>query len=584
MFQCRSDADIRVRLGKLPQDLDQSYDEIYENNTKNLGSTDKAHVDRAFMWVMCSAKPLKISELLGAVCLNITGTSDKKVTEKTLLDLCQHLLVYDSKLYRWRFPHTSVGEYFESHHWTLTKAHCYVAKVCLSQLLTQYDHFDPKSNVSDKIQYSEEISSIQEYIRWYWPIHVQAQEDEPPETLDPGLVSLFKSFLKSPMESSIQYQRWLVHLKRDNLPEPDGTTRLYELVALDDLWPSTVALFSMTCFSFTSYVTEWWEDSDVSVKNCNGLDLFALSGSVKVCELLLKGGLNPNQPIPRYGSALAAALRWERIEVAKFLACIAQVDVNMPLELGDYGGALVPAIRCGIDIVKFLVREAGADVNMPLQYGYYGGSALEVAVKNDIDIVKFLVQEAGADVDMQLEHGEYGSALAAAARYDIEMVRFLVQEAGADVNMQLEYGEYGSALVAAGHASDLDKARFLVQEAGADVNMPLEYGEYGSALAMAVRDNIEMVRFLVQEAGADVNMQLEYGEYGSALAVAVSCNEVNIGYNRIDIVRFLVQEAGADIDMQLKHGKYSSALAVAVESGYEEIVIFLKAWSKGSGQ
>ena len=103
---------MRDRLGKLPKDLRESYDEIY-GKIQRLHSYEKGMVDRAFQWVLCAIMPLTSDELLAAILQD--PASDEFVpvggmTEHTLLELSNNLLVLDSQRKIWRFAHLSVAE------------------------------------------------------------------------------------------------------------------------------------------------------------------------------------------------------------------------------------------------------------------------------------------------------------------------------------------------------------------------------------------------------------------------------------------------------------------------------------------
>jgi ankyrin repeat protein len=120
----------------------------------------------------------------------------------------------------------------------------------------------------------------------------------------------------------------------------------------------------------------------------------------------------------------------------------------MQLQFTGHGSALNTAIDMREDIdnhegskemVEFLVKEAGADVNLQVQFGSTGSALVAAIDRGNRDIVEFLVREGGADVNMQVQHGKYGSALVAAGfSGEYEIVKFLVNEGGADVNLQVQ--------------------------------------------------------------------------------------------------------------------------------------------------
>jgi hypothetical protein len=560
LFPCRSDQDIRSRLGKLPPDLESSYAEIYHNNTKNLGDVDRAHVDSAFRWIMC-AGPRKDNMdqdwLPRAVCLTATGTVDGKITVKTLLHLCQYLLILSPRTYdhysgrwgaSWIFPHASVAEYFEKKHWTMAEAHGHVAKVCLSQLFTLYGQFDPASlpeeNYSASSEPRKEHLEVIDYMRCCWLIHIQAQEHEKPETLDPDMIRLLKKFLGRPMDSSIQYQRWVLHLERAKF----RTWELTRSIIIEDLTPSKVALFSMIQFSITTPLMDWWEQAeiDVSVQTDRRRESpLALSTSVKVSELLIKRGANVNEP-NRSGSLLVGAIALSNMEMVEFLVK-AGAKVNVALDVGNSDGKLRSALweavaTNKIEIVKFLIEKAGANVNM----GHPNQNVLATA--RDLNILKYLVNIPGAVVHQPDE--TFGSVFGKAVYTGIlDIVRFFIDELEADANEQLDRGRYGSPLSLVGNVS---VAKYLVDEAGAKVNAPLQHGDFGSALAaQAWQARLDIVKFLVEEANADVDMPLKYGKYRTALEAAKASLPISL-----DVVKYL--ERGPN-------GKYGVSKEVIID-------------------
>ncbi len=526
ILKCETEEAARNRLGKLPRGLEATYREIYDE-IKDRDKNDKAMADRAIMWVMCACKPLNSQELLSAIRVD----SDKdtvdlasKITESSLLALCSNLLVLDSQRHVWRFSHLSVTEYFEKHHWSLQQAHCHAAKVSLKLLAEAYKG-PTVEVVSEDIPESQDIFKsahlFQKYSRCYWMTHIriyEVQQAKEGEKMDHLLSRLLKAFLGSPGKSSLQYQRWYLQVP-DRRTRPNPLT--YSRLGVPDISPESVAAFAMCRFSLYAVLQDWWNGTEIdpSRTNTNGdslLVLAILAGCKPICERLIKLGASVNLLLQSgdYGSALVAAAVYKNVEMVEFLV-EKGADVNLLLQCGGYGSALAAAAIYGrIETVKFLV-EKGADVNLLLRCGEYGSALVAAAACEKIEIVEFLV-EKGADVNLLLQCGGYGSALAAAAIYGrIETVEFLVEK-GADVNLLLQCGRYGSALVTAAAYGRIETVKFLIEK-GADVNLLLQCGNYGSALATAIYGNIKMVEFLVEK-GADVNLLLQCGNYGSALA------------------------------------------------------------------
>lgn len=199
-LRCVTERAARNRLGKLPDDLNATYHEIYSD----IDEYDRDLADSAFKWVMCACAPLSSRELLFAIRLDSEQglvASPEKIDESQLLHLCKNLLVLDSQQKVWRFRHLSVMEYFEKF-WSLRQAHRHAAKVCLRLFIETYNK--PKSgsvdSLGDKHDYESKTGEIFNpkyplpmYFRRYWRTHVQAQQEQ---DVDPALDGLLETFRK----------------------------------------------------------------------------------------------------------------------------------------------------------------------------------------------------------------------------------------------------------------------------------------------------------------------------------------------------------------------------------------------------
>ncbi|KAI1752087.1 hypothetical protein F4782DRAFT_155191 [Xylaria castorea] len=495
ILRLETESAIRDRLGKLPADLDTAYDEIY-TKIKNRNKHDRAFADNAFKLVACAYKPLSSTELLSAIRLgsekdtfDLSGT----ITVSQLLHLCNNLLVLDSQRNVWRFSHLSVTEYFEKKHWSLPRAHCHAAIVCLKLIIETYktpsrkkwlkgkdgdswDHYfrDKNNQRSQPDGIFELMHPLQKYAQLNWIPHTEAQEGQ---KADPTLMCLLKCFLGEPLESSLEYRLWY----RVTVAKSSGY--------INRMVPEAVALFAMCRFSFYNLLQEWWEDATFDItltasNKCSLLGLAAKGGCRRSCENLIKRGADVNLHIPGvHGSALVIAVYYAHFEVVKLLV-EAEADVNLQLQHGVYGSALAAAAYYGnAELVELFINK-GADVNMQLHQGQYGSALAAAAQYRNIKAIECLIQ-AGADVDMQLPVADNGNALLVAiASGRIEAVAYLVLNVGADVNQQVRYGNYGSALVSAAFWGRKECANILIQ-AGAKANLRVENGLFRSALKAA---------------------------------------------------------------------------------------------------
>ncbi|KAM0260394.1 hypothetical protein ACHAQJ_002796 [Trichoderma viride] len=571
---------IESRLGKLPKTLNTAYAEIFQG----IEDGDREALERAVKWIMCAQKPLETNQILRAVQLSV-GTGgpalkvDPMIAEETLLDICSHLIIKDSKLDHWKFPHASVIEYFEEvHRWDIECAHSWAAKICLLCLIDGYtaelkvpeakeDAKTIKASEDDQGNLPNATNSFEFYVRYHWHFHVLALEKL--QSYDAEVSKFLQNFLgidKSSKKSSHQYQRWF----QDRYHKPGVV--LLRIQGERYFQPVENPIFGICVFGFYNLLKDYWM-SGISILQVNQhkMDLLMIAarhGHLHLCEKLIELGSNVNRQLgrfPKSQSALLSAVNGAHINTVKFLLSKG-ADPNIP-SAGP--SAICASIHNGIQYTEILL-EAKADLNRPCGPRCHHAYPIEHAANGrDIEKVRFLLNH-GANVDLYSESGIHGNALTAAACRGSEEMCLLLIDHGADANASLRSGKYGSALAAAAHEGEPDICRLLIDH-GADVNALLTCGEYGSALAAAaLGGELEICRLLI-EYGADVNASLKCGNYGSALAAAAYTGNLTI-------CRLLI-ENGADIDASLEYGKYGSAIgatAVSVNPRIREMKNLIK--------
>jgi ankyrin repeat domain-containing protein 50 len=334
LLSLERERDIRDRLGKLPKDLKDAYDEIYAAIRKADGSKPETAV-RAFQWAMCSCEPLPAEELVAAVCQDPEedGTQAIDIDIHFVLDACSNLLVVDPQLGVCRFSHLSVQEYFENH-WDTNQTNGTVAKVCLS-LLNDPDNWERSINSDQasqnpKTNQVDPLAKLLDYARRFWPTHVQNHGET---NIDNRLSTLLKKFLGSMNESGPAYRSWYKMYTKLGLDLRRNTLlRVYDLVD-----PSYFASLGICLFGFNNVLAKWWEarSIDPEQRNRKGYSLLVLAvfgSSSNVVKALVKSG----------------------------------ADVNAQLSDGDYGSALAAAVAKGKQDMVRLLLESGADVNARL--------------------------------------------------------------------------------------------------------------------------------------------------------------------------------------------------------------------------
>jgi hypothetical protein len=364
--------DIRNRLGKLPENLKEAYDEIYKTIQAQKGSKPDI-ANRAFQWIMCSFRPLSPGELVAAVCQDPDNDDPEEmdINIHVVLSACQNLLDVDENGHVCRFAHLSVQEYFEQHHWNSSQTNDLVAKVCLL-LLNHPDYWKKKSSIiwyhgrlqrgtQDKNSpQNHQPSNLLQYARNYWPTHVQSHDAIP---ADGRLSTLLKRFLGSMNESVPAYQSWYTMLKEEEEKEwEEADTLLHH--HFHELRPSTLASLAICMFGFYNVLPGWWELGFINIeqRNESGHPLIALGavgGSYAVVnKLLLSKGADINAQGGRYGNALQAASEQGHDKIVELLLSKG-ADVNA--QGGRYGNALQTASLYGYDkIIKILLEKGAA--------------------------------------------------------------------------------------------------------------------------------------------------------------------------------------------------------------------------------
>lgn len=567
LLRLRTENAIRDRLGSLPKDLKDAYDEIYQE-IDNLHSEDKQIAHRAFQWVMCAKIPLQLKELLHAVCQDPASMEyqepREEVDETLILDLCHNLLVFDTELHHWRVSHLSVIEYFEeSQLHGVRDAHCRAAKICFSILIDT--SLWPKSEWETYQAYCSMRSDkpLIGYALVSWLAHIMALEALPVGEADREVIELLQEFLGEPTKRSLSYAQWHEFVGARSLSHalimlsPTGTLSVTG-VSTPIQFACHLGLFNL--------LWEWWSSPDLDVNMQGPLDLgdkhhvpskgswTLLSHAIymrrySISKCLLRRGADPG---------LAGEGSWTPLEVAAYRNSTAAMlsllrrgaDINGPE--GHENAAIFSAARNSSTAVLKLLLRKGANASAA-RAGE--GSLLVTAIRSHDKssiMVKWLIR-AGADV-MATSPCEFGSPVAAAAHLgDLKSLRRLLK-ASADPQVRIP-GTWGSALAAAaaGPGGGVLASIKLLIEYGADPNTLLSVeplGATASALAVAVyKQAMDTIEFLLRNK-ADVNM-LFPGECHCALYVAVM--GLRDGYYSTKVVEVLLH-SGADVNLEAPPG------------------------------
>ena len=127
-------AAIRKRLGELPKDLRETYDETYNLRIKHV-EEQCSIVEISFKLLLSLQTPLRHEEFLQA--LSFCGDDKIDLSAEELLDLSCGFLVLDTELDVFRFAHLSVREYLDTRsEYSPESSHALAAQFCLRYLCT----------------------------------------------------------------------------------------------------------------------------------------------------------------------------------------------------------------------------------------------------------------------------------------------------------------------------------------------------------------------------------------------------------------------------------------------------------------
>lgn len=164
--------DIKTNLGKLPETLEDTYSQIWNEILSDSPFSQKIS-KRALMWVMCAREPFN-RELWAEASYYPESVPESGID--ILFDLCRNLVAWNTQLGCVIFAHLSVQEYLENRIFTSADANSMAAKSCLSW-------FNPNQLPKSRNGYT----LFAMYSIAHWPYHVELIEREMLKILQPFL-------------------------------------------------------------------------------------------------------------------------------------------------------------------------------------------------------------------------------------------------------------------------------------------------------------------------------------------------------------------------------------------------------------
>ncbi|KAL8826680.1 MAG: hypothetical protein Q9170_007310 [Blastenia crenularia] len=148
---------VRKRLGELPRDLREAYEQTYQIRLESYLEEQRLITQNAFKLLLSLQISFSQWEFLHA--LSFSSEDKLELSSEELLDLCSGFIVLDANSNRFRFAHLSVREYLESNSEYAPEAnHAVAAQYCLRYLCT--------SNVSGISLMQEAFSSVNPQLRF----------------------------------------------------------------------------------------------------------------------------------------------------------------------------------------------------------------------------------------------------------------------------------------------------------------------------------------------------------------------------------------------------------------------------------
>ena len=206
------------RTGNLKSEmLDEAYHDMYECNTEE-DTPSRTIATRAYKWMMCAKRNLRLWELANAVSMNDDRTCIS-VTKENILKICSNFIISNSTGVA-QFAHVSVREYLgrqridSIQEYLPEQANIQAATTCLAYL----SHPQTRMETIAKLK-----RGIHGYAMMYWASHVASVM---PENRSYALQSLYEAFLSEDERGSF-IMKWITAICKPSTLRsilPDGTS------------------------------------------------------------------------------------------------------------------------------------------------------------------------------------------------------------------------------------------------------------------------------------------------------------------------------------------------------------------------
>ncbi|KAL7266006.1 hypothetical protein RUND412_011463, partial [Rhizina undulata] len=307
----KTETAIRHALKRLPEGLTATYQVIWEKIHADTEANQRL-AERALKWIISAKSPLTEDEILDAVSITpmqwVKRPDHDGVTQMTILDLCQNLLVLDEELGVLRTAHFSVTEFLLKK-LDISEAHTAAAEVCLTLLC--WENYVNGGRQSE--EYVLNNFALRRYVMKNWEEHIRLSSDG-----SRALVELQKIFFRP----SPAYSKWL-----EAASKYDRGLKLEDSkIELNPLW---VACYLRLWDTFKYLLLS---SPDCTARNYRGtmpIHLVARDGYGEGMKPLLEQiGVNLNAKNDNGWSPLYIAALYGHEEVVRLLIAQEGVDLN----------------------------------------------------------------------------------------------------------------------------------------------------------------------------------------------------------------------------------------------------------------
>ncbi|KAL7273945.1 hypothetical protein RUND412_003172 [Rhizina undulata] len=425
---------IREALTRLPKGLKATYSVIWDKIRDDPSTNNCRLAESTFKWILCAKSPLTVKEMINALSVTpmqwVKKPDHDCVTEMTILDVCQNLVVLDKQLGVFRTAHFSVTE-FLLEKLDIKEAHTMAAEVCLTLLCcenhvktsrqTETYTFNPSEPYYARVLYDaptyDDALSTSNYVMKNWAEHIRLSGNG-----SKALAELQKMFF----QPSPAYSKWLrVASHFNGLLESKDKKR-----QLNPLW---VACY-LRLWDIFKYLLRSTSNPDCTMRNIIGqtpILSVAQHGYSEGLRLLLEQkGVDLNAKSDPGWSPLHVAADKGHEAVVRLLLEQEGVELNVKNESG-WTPLWIAAYRGHEAAARLLFEHKDVDLNAKNDDGE---TPLYVAVKMGHEaVVRVLVEQKGVDLNAKTNRGL--TPLCIAANFGHEaVVRLLLEQEGVDLN------------------------------------------------------------------------------------------------------------------------------------------------------